>query len=137
MTLSLNGTHPSRNLSQYDVHNLNGHMQGKLTQEILANQTLNPVDKRPFILSRSTFAGSGSYMQHWIGGDQGSWKDLRYTVAQIMNFNMFGIPLSGTNVCGFKNFGDEGTNEAEASELCARQVQLSTFMPIARQRIMD
>ena len=136
MTLSLNGTHPS-GYKQYDLHNINGHLQGKMTKDILANQTLNPVDKRPFILSRSTFAGSGKYMQHWIGGDQGSWMDLRYTIAQVMNFNMFGIPLTGSNVCGFKGYGDEGKTEDDMQELCARQMQLATFMPIARQRIMD
>ena len=48
-----------------------------------------------------------------------------------MNFNMFGIPMVGPDVCGF--FEDTDLDEAEQRELCARWIELSVFYPFARQ----
>jgi len=127
MTLSLNATHPSNGLTEYDVHNLFGHVEGKVTHEILTESTESPIaGKRPFILSRSTFAGSGAYVQHWLGSNHRTWDDMKRSIAGIMNFNMFGIPMTGPDTCGFK--GDSGQDE-----LCARWIQLATFYPFARQ----
>ena len=60
-----------------------------------------------------------------------SWDHMRYSIAQIMNFNMFGIPFTGADVCGNKQ--DEVIEDLdEEYELCARWYQLSTFYPFAR-----
>ena len=127
MSMSLNATHPSNNLTEYDVHSLHGHMQGKLTSDILTNQTTTPIkDKRPFIISRSTFAGSGKYVQHFMNQNSSSWADMKTAIAGIMNFNMFGMPMIGPNVCGFSFY--EGKDE-----LCGRWFQLATFFPFAFQ----
>ena len=42
MSLSLNATHPSNNLSEIDVHNLFGHLEGKITREFFLNKTVSP-----------------------------------------------------------------------------------------------
>ena len=42
------------NSIEYNLHNLYGHLQVKKTQELLAKDL-----KRPFILTRSTFSGTG------------------------------------------------------------------------------
>jgi maltase-glucoamylase len=48
----------------------------------------------------------------------------------MMNLNMFGIPHSGADICGFY----ESDNKADKldEELCLRWIQLATFFPLAR-----
>jgi alpha-glucosidase (family GH31 glycosyl hydrolase) len=58
-------------------------------------------DKRTFLLSRSTFAGSGQYVQHWLGDNHRNWDNMKWSIAGVMNFNMFGIPMVGPDTCGF------------------------------------
>lgn len=56
---------------------------------------------------------------------------MKWSIAGVMNFNMFGIPMVGPDTCGF--FEDKALNETEQKELCARWIELSTFYPFARQ----
>lgn len=55
---------------------------------------------------------------------------MRWSIAGIMNFNMFGIPMVGADVCGF--FSKSNDTDVE-SEICGRWMQLATFYPFARQ----
>jgi alpha-glucosidase (family GH31 glycosyl hydrolase) len=56
---------------------------------------------------------------------------MEHSIAGIMNFNMFGIPMTGADVCGFfENSGNVTVEEQQ--EICARWYQLSTFYPFAR-----
>jgi alpha-glucosidase (family GH31 glycosyl hydrolase) len=50
---------------------------------------------------------------------------MKYSIAGIMNMNMFGIPHVGADVCGF--YGDLKENE-----MCSRWIQLATFYPNSR-----
>jgi alpha-glucosidase (family GH31 glycosyl hydrolase) len=67
MSLSLNATHPSDDSTEYNVHSLYGHMQSKITKEFLMGADSVLPGKKPFILSRSTFATSGKYAAHSLG----------------------------------------------------------------------
>ncbi|XP_047134482.1 lysosomal alpha-glucosidase isoform X1 [Hydra vulgaris] len=104
----------------YNLHSLYGHSEANVTMNAL-QQILG---KRSLVISRSTYAGTGSHAGHWLGDNHSTWKDLYSSIAGIINFNLFGIPLVGADICGFS--GD--TTE----ELCSRWMQLGAFYPFSR-----
>ncbi|CAF4901806.1 unnamed protein product [Rotaria sp. Silwood1] len=104
--------------SHYNLHNMYGYFEAKAT-----NLALKEIRrKRSFVLSRSSFAGSGQYTAHWTGDNSATYKDMYFSISGV--FNMFGMPNVGADICGFR---DDTTEE-----LCTRWMQLGAFYPFMR-----
>jgi hypothetical protein len=109
---------------EYDAHNLYGAAMAKAHYEASVEVT----GKRPFLVSRSTFPGAGRYTAHWTGDNAGNWENLFYSIAGVINSNIWGMPMVGADICGFIDAtqdGDPWLNEnrlpdAEYEQLCNR-----------------
>ncbi|KAK0630069.1 glycoside hydrolase family 31 protein [Bombardia bombarda] len=118
--VSPNATHHGGSL-EYEFHNLFGHQILNATYQALLNVFAG---KRPFIIGRSTFAGSGKWAGHWGGDNESLWAFMFFSIPQALSFSIFGIPMFGVDTCGFGGNSDY--------ELCSRWMQLSAFFPFYR-----
>jgi len=117
-TLSLDAVHHG-GLVEHDVHGLNSLLQNAATHKYLQTKS-----KLPFILTRASSFGLGRFSAHWSGDNGAYWEYLQASIPGNFNFQIFGIPFVGADICGFM----DGTNE----ELCARWMQLGSLYPFAR-----
>ncbi|CAD8093798.1 unnamed protein product [Paramecium sonneborni] len=113
------------NLLHKDVHNLYGIMDSYYTFQAL--KELGKI--QPLQITRSTFPGSGQYAQHWTGDNGATWEFLYLSLGQIFQFQIYGIPMVGADVCGFVG----NTNY----KLCSRWIQLGIFYPFFRNHNDD
>lgn len=119
-TISMDARHidGSRHL---EVHNVYGFSESLRTAEAL--ERLQP-GLRHFLLTRSTFPGSGRFTAHWLGDNYSDFDNLSRSISGVLDFQLFGIPMVGSDLCGFLGKSDE--------ELCARWMALGAFHPFAR-----
>ena len=80
--------------------------------------------ERPFILTRSGYAGIQRHAAVWTGDNHSWWEHLASSMPMLLN-----LSLSGVAFCG----GDAGGFQGDASgELFARWMQYSAFTPFFR-----
>ena len=121
--ISPNTTHNDGpyNSTEYELHNLYGHLSAKATYNALI-ATYN--NKRPFFIARSTFAGSGNFTGHWGGDTNSMFGNMYFGISQALQYSIAGIPYFGVETCGFNGNAD--------LELCTRWMQLSAWFPLYR-----
>ncbi|MFE7902061.1 TIM-barrel domain-containing protein [Streptomyces sp. NPDC057424] len=81
-------------------------------------------EERPFLFSRSGWAGMQRYGGTWSGDVATGWPGLRASLALVMGLGLCGVPYSGPDVGGFD--GDP------SPELYLRWFQLAAYLPLFR-----
>ncbi|KZT41930.1 alpha-glucosidase [Sistotremastrum suecicum HHB10207 ss-3] len=105
-----------------DVHNINGMLfQNQTSKALLARST--PA-KRPFVLTRSFFAGSQRFGAMWTGDNMGTWEHMAIGVPMVLSNGIAGMTFSGADVGGF--FGNPDP------EMLVRWYQVGIFAPFFR-----
>ena len=104
-------------------HNLYGMLFHRATSEglVLRNKSQN---ERPFVLSRSFFAGSQRYGAIWTGDNESSWDHLKIAAPMLLSLNVGGLSFVGADVGGF--FGNPD------AELMTRWMQAGAYQPFFR-----
>jgi len=113
-------------LHHYDVHNIYGWKSSQVTSRALSAAVPS---QRTLLLSRSTYLGSGAMTGHFIRDNTPTWADMKHSIVAMLNYNMYGIPLVGANICGYT----EAAVPSDFEELCVRWHQLATFYPFAKR----
>ncbi|XP_047450351.1 sucrase-isomaltase, intestinal [Mugil cephalus] len=107
--------------NHYDVHSLYGYSMVLATEKALQRVFKG---NRTLMLTRSSFPGVGKYSGHWLGDNGANWNDIKWAIPGMLEFNLFGIPYIGADICGF--FDDS------SEELCRRWMQVGAFYPFSR-----
>jgi len=110
-----------RKVPHRDVHNLYGFKMCQATYEGLKRHR---PEQRPFILTRSGYAGIQRYAAVWMGDNHSWWEHMLEHLSLCMGMGLSGVPFVGADVGGF--------SANATGELVARWVQLGTFTPFFR-----
>jgi len=104
-----------------EAHNVYGMLMDRAGYEGL--RALRP-ERRPFLLSRSGWAGMQRWAWTWTGDVETSWAALRATLAEVLHLGLSGVPYAGPDIGGFSG--------APSPELFLRWFQLASLLPFFR-----
>jgi alpha-glucosidase len=104
-----------------ETHNIYGSMMVQACYEGL--KRLRP-NERPFLLTRSGYAGIQKWSSVWMGDNQASWEHLELSLPMLSNMGLSGVPFVGCDIGGFAGNGN--------AELFTRWLQIGTFYPFMR-----
>ena len=90
----------NRKIENREIHNVYGHLMTLSTYGGLTKR-VDDEDDRPFILTRSFFAGTQKYAVTWTGDNTASWEHLAASIPMILSLGIAGMPYSGADVGGF------------------------------------
>jgi len=103
------------------VHNAYGSLMVQAAREGLLR--LQP-GRRPFIISRSGYAGVQRHALLWTGDNSSTWEHLSMSLAQLQNLGLSGVGWAGVDIGGY--YGDA------SGELLARWTEFGIFQPFCR-----
>ncbi|MBN2043635.1 MAG: hypothetical protein JW757_01340 [Anaerolineales bacterium] len=104
-----------------EAHNLYGLQMNAAAHNAL--RILRP-DSRPWLLTRSGWAGLQRYAWKWTGDTESTWAALKMTISTVLGLGISGIPYSGSDIGGFSGNPD--------AELYTRWFQMSALMAFFR-----
>lgn len=80
--------------------------------------------KRPFLITRATYAGGQRYASAWTGDNNATWEHLQLANKQCQRMSISGFSFIGSDIGGFNGVPD--------GELFTRWVQVGLFHPLFR-----
>ncbi|PWB52973.1 MAG: alpha-glucosidase [Anaerolineales bacterium] len=104
-----------------EAHNIYGLLMNQSGFEAFRKLTS---EKRPWIFSRSGWAGLQKYAWNWTGDVETSWEALQVTIPMLLGLGLSGHIFSGVDIGGFSGNPD--------AELYQRWFQLGAFLPLFR-----
>lgn len=109
-----------------DVHNINGMTFINATYEglLARDKEEEKHNVRPFVLTRSFFAGSQRLGAMWTGDNQAEWSHLEASIPMVLSMGISGFPFAGADIGGF--FGNPD------KELLTRWYQAGIWYPFMR-----
>ncbi|XP_028363622.1 neutral alpha-glucosidase C [Phyllostomus discolor] len=120
-TMPKNAIHHG-NWEHRELHNIYGFYQQKATAEGLIQRSQGK--ERPFVLTRSFFAGSQNYGAVWTGDNKADWSYLKISIPMLLTLSITGISFSGSDVGGFVG--------NPSPELLVRWYQAGAYQPFFR-----
>lgn len=103
------------------AHNVYGFNMARACHEGL--RKLRP-NERPFVITRSAYAGIQRYSMVWTGDNHSTWEQFELSIRQCLNLSLSGVPFCGPDVGGF--------SWDATGELLARWTQAGAFFPFFR-----
>jgi alpha-glucosidase len=110
-----------RPCSHRKAHNIYGMQMARATYKGLKKFSKS---KRPFVVTRSAYAGTQRYAATWTGDNIASWEHLWLATVQCQRLSVSGFSFVGTDVGGFIDH--------PTPELFIRWIQLAAFHPFFR-----
>jgi alpha-glucosidase len=123
MTIPLNTRHDLDGArgDHRQAHNLYGLLMNRAGYEAL--RSLRP-QRRPWLISRSGWAGLQRYAWNWTGDIESTWEALRMTIPTLLGQGLSGLVFSGPDIGGFSG--------KPSTELYLRWFQMAAFLPFFR-----
>lgn len=112
--------------AHHEVHNLYGMQMARASQEgvLSAQDPSKGPATRPYVITRSGYAGIQRHALVWTGDNSSTWDHLNDAVQMLLNLSLSGVSHCGGDVGGFL--------ENTTPELFIRWFQFATFTPFFR-----
>lgn len=102
--------------SHLKAHNVYGQCMARATRE---GMELHAPDRRPFVLSRSGFAGLQHWAATWTGDNSSDWENLKMANLMVQRLSTSGVSFCGADTGGFLGH--------PSAELFCRWMQMAAF----------
>ncbi len=104
-----------------EIHNVYGTLMARAAREGLLKHR---PDERPFVITRSGYAGVQRHAMQWTGDNSSWWEHLWMSMPQLQNMGLSGVAWAGVDIGGFGGDCD--------GELLARFTEFGVFQPFCR-----
>lgn len=112
----------TRKTTRAETHNITGLLNACATYDGV--KKLAP-DRRPFVMTRASYAGGQRCSATWTGDNTSSWAHLSLSTTQLASLGLSGFSYAGADIGGF-------AGNAPSPELLTRWIEIGAFNPIMR-----